>query len=870
MAKLLRSATTAVKQIRSRLQRLPQWREHGRPIPRIAWAAGYSIVVSGIGLTSGFWGIQQFGGLETLELFIFDRFTRWQPDAAPDPRLLIVTITESDIKRYRWPISDHILAQALRQLQTNQPKVIGLDLYRPQPNPPGKAALDTQLKAQNLIAITEAANDIAAPSVVEAERVGFNDLTFDADGILRRNLMFVAGKDQDYYSFALRMVLAYFRDQPLSLRYTPQALQLGTATIVPLEPTSGGYQAADARGYQILLNYRARSQVAQTISLSQLLDGQVNPAWVRDKIVLIGTTAPSIKDQFNTPYSADESASFQMPGVVIHAQMTSQLLGIVSGHHGGFQFWSQSSELLWLWTWTLIGGFLVWKLRHPLAFGIATLVCLLIISSISWVLFVYSVWIPVAQPILGLIAAVGLAMAHRLLYTTTRDSLTGLLNQGSIVRYLRRSLDKISHRQAPSTLGVLFLSLDRFPLIYKSLGQHSSDRLILQLLSRWQTILPRSTRLARVSQDEFVIALQHPKTDALTTLADQLQTALAQPFLIDQRSVAITASIGIALTQADHWHTPENLLRDANTAMYRAKTLGTDHYQVFAAGMLTEAVDQFTLENELRRGIAAQEFVLYYQPIVCLRSGAISGFEALIRWQHPSKGFIPPLKFIPLAEETGLIIPLGQWIFQSACQQAYQWQQQFPNQHLVISINLSGRQFDQPDLVDQLARIIQDTQVQEARVKFEITESMVMGDVEAAIDVMLRLKSLGCQLGMDDFGTGYSSLSQIRRLPIDTLKVDRSFIQKLGASREDYEIVRMIISLGHILGMDVIAEGVETQADAETLRSLGCEFGQGYFWAKPLPATEATEQLQHQAQAQAQAILSHLPTLILEDQNQCN
>ncbi|MBL1175223.1 EAL domain-containing protein [Pantanalinema sp. GBBB05] len=860
MTKFLRSAPTVIKQIRSQLQRLLRWHESRQPIPRIAWAAGGSIIVSATGLTGCFWGIQQVGGLQTLELLIFDRLVQRQPDAGTDPRLLIVTITEPDINRYRWPLSDQIVAQTLQQLQTYQPKVIGLDLYRDIHNPPGTAALDAQLRAKNLIAITENASAIAAPSVVEAERVGFNDLTFDADGVLRRNLMFVAGKDQDYYSFALRLVLAYFKDDHLSLRYTPQTLQVGTATIVAIDPTSGGYQTADTRGYQVLLNYRRR-QVAQTISLSQVLDGQVNPAWVRDKIVLIGTTAPSLKDRFYTPYSADQQNSFQMPGVVLHAQMTSQLLDMTTGQNSGFQFWSQGSEQLWLWTWTLIGGFLVWKLRHPLAFGLATLVCLFIIIGISWALFMYSIWIPIAEPILGLIAAVGLAMAHRLLYTTTRDPLTGLLNQSSVGRYLRRSLDHLSRYQPPVTLGVLFLSLDRFPLIAKSLGQTSSDRLLLQLISRWQRTLPRSARLARVSQDEFVIALRDPQKDAFTALAEQLQTALAQPFLIHQRSVAITASIGIALTQADHWHTAENLLRDAHTAMYRAKTLGTDHYQVFATGMLTEAVDQFTLENELRRGIVAQEFVLYYQPIVCLKSGIIVGFEALVRWQHPSQGFIPPLKFIPLAEETGLIIPLGQWIFQAACQQAHQWQRQFPEQNLMISINLSGRQFDQPGLIDQLARIIQETQICEARLKLEITESMVMGDVEAAIDIMLRLKALGCKLGMDDFGTGYSSLSQIRRLPIDTLKVDRSFVQKLGASQEDYEIARMIISLGHTLGMDVIAEGVETQTDAETLRSMGCEFGQGYFWAKPLPATEATERLRQQNQL----ITCNLSTSLLED-----
>jgi diguanylate cyclase (GGDEF)-like protein len=800
--------------------------------------------VSGTVITGLFSGIQLFGGLQTLELFVFDRFMQGRKEAAPDPRLLIVTITEQDLYRYRWPLSDQILAETLRRLQSYQPKAIGLDLYRDFPHPPGAAALSTQLRAKNLIAITEIVGGIAAPAEVEVERVGFNDFTLDADGVLRRNLLFVDGAQQDYYSLALRLVLAYFKDHHLSLHPTPNALQLGTMTIAPLEPTSGGYQTADTRGYQILLNYRRRQQVAPAITLSEVLDNRINPAWVKDKIVLIGTIAPSLKDEFYTPYSAEQQTNFQMPGVIIHAQMTSQLLDMAASHSQGFQFWSQGSERLWLWAWTLVGGLLVWKLRHPLTFGLATLGCLLIMGGISWIFFVDSVWIPTAEPMLGLTVAVGCAMAHRLLYTITCDPLTGLLNQGAFVRYLRRSLTRISRRHLPLTVGVIFLSLDRFPLLSKSLGQQSSDQLILQLISRWRKILPRSTWLARASHDEFVIALQHSDQAVLTTLADQLQTTLTQPLLVHSRSVAVTTSMGIALTQPDHWHTPENLLRDAHTAMYRAKALGTNHYQVFATGMLTETIEQFTLENELRRGIAEQEFVLYYQPIVRLKSGAIAGFEALVRWQHPSQGFIPPLKFIPLAEETGLIIPLGEWIFQSACQQASQWQRQFPSQPLVVSINLSARQFDHPDLIWQLAQIIKQTNVDASALKLEITESMVMSDVEAAIDVMLRLKSLGCQLGIDDFGTGYSSLSQIRRFPLDTLKVDRSFVQKIGASSADYEIARMIISLGHTLGMDVIAEGVETSADAETLRSLGCEFGQGYFWAKPLPVNEATERLQ--------------------------
>ena len=837
-----------VTRLRSLLQRIQRMGDRTLPPSRIVWVAGRSIVLSSAIVTGVLLGIRSLGGLEALELFVLDRFVQFQPDAAPDERLLVVTITEQDLHRHRWPLSDQILAQALKQLQSHRPRVIGLDLYRDLPHPPGEAALIAQLQAKNLIAITEVVSGIAPPPGVEAERIGFNDLTLDPDGVLRRNLLLVTTEDKDYYSFALRVSLTYLHQEGVFFQYHPEALFLGSRSIARLEPTSGGYQTADTRGYQTLLDYRSRRDVARTVTLTQVLDNQIDPDWVGDKVVLIGTVAPSLKDQVYTPYSASQQDTFQMPGVIIHAQMVSQLLDIAAGKNRLFRFWQPRAERFWLWTWTLTGAFLAWKLRHPVAFGVAGLGCLLAIGGTGWVLFSHLIWIPVAEPGLALIGAMGLAMAHRLLYTTTRDPLTGLLNRAAFGRSLGRSLTRLS-RQPSSTLGVMVLSLDRFQLIYKSLGDAIGDHLLLQVIRRWRAHLPRSAQLARVGQEEFAVSLQRSGKESLIDLAKQLQEAMTEPFWIRQQPVLTTASIGMAVTQPEHVYTPGNLLRDAHTAMYRARTMGTDRYAVFATGMLSETVDQFTLENDLRRGIAAQEFVLYYQPIVWLNTEKIAGFEALVRWQHPKKGFIPPFNFIPLAEETGLIIPLGNWICQTACCQLHQWQQQFPDYSLMMSVNLSGRQFEQPDLIDQLAAIFQATQIQESSLKLEITESMVMGDVETAIDLMLRLKSLGCKLGMDDFGTGYSSLSQLRRFPIDTLKVDKSFVQKMGESHEDWEIVRMIISLGHTLGMDVIAEGVETQVEAEALRSLGCEFGQGYFWAKPLPAVEVTVLLEKQRES---------------------
>lgn len=834
------SFTAGINQVRSQLQKLLSWGDRPFFLTRMAWIAGRSVVVSGIVLTGLFYGFQRVGSLERLELAVFDQFVQLRPIAPLDSRLLVVGLTETDLHRYRWPLSDEILAQLLQKLQTLQPKVIGLDLYRDLPTPPGEPALRTQLQAKNLITITELVGGIPAPPLVERDRVGFNDFTLDADGVLRRNLLFVGAPPDGYYSFALRLGLAYHHEGGSPVRVTDTALWVGDRPLAALNRWSGGYQQADARGYQILLDYRHPQAIARTVSLTQVLANEIDPSWVKDKIVLIGTTAPSLKDAFYTPYSAAQKQDFQLPGVQVHAQMTSQLLNILAGQRAMFHFWPQTGEVLWLLSWTLVGGVVVWRWQSPVMFGLLGLLGVGAIAGIGGVLFSQLIWIPVAEPILGFVAAMGVAMAHRLRYTTTHDPVTGLYNRAAFLHYLRRSRTAHRRHSAPTALGVIFLSLEQFQQINKSLGYQTGDRLLLEVIHRWRKLLPTKTCLARVGSDEF--ALASPKTDQtyLTQLAEHLQTALAQPIELSHQSIQTAVSIGIALPQTDYVHTAENLLRAAHTAMYRAKTLGQAQYAVFAPGMLEEAANQFTLEAELRQGIANQEFVLYYQPLLSLETGAIAGFEALVRWQHPQKGLIPPFKFIPLAEETGLIVPLGQWILQAACQQAVHWRSQFPQQPLIISVNLSGRQFEQPDLVPQMAQILALTGVDSAFLKLEITESMVMGDVEAAIDRMLQLKALGCRLGLDDFGTGYSSLSYLRRFPIDTLKVDRSFVLNMAASPEDYEIVRMIISLGHTLGMDVIAEGIETQADADTLRSLQCEYGQGFFWAKPLPVAEAT------------------------------
>ncbi|MEM9818696.1 MAG: EAL domain-containing protein [Cyanobacteria bacterium P01_D01_bin.6] len=837
-------------QMRSRLGRGTQSRSHPRVVPQIFWAALQSVALSSVLVTGLGWAGQRIGWLEPLELNMFDQWVRLQPVLPDDNRLLIVGITEADIRRYGWPIQDDVLAAALAQLQTTNPTVIGLDLYRDLPVPPGESALLEQLNAPNLIAITSNAFEIPPPPTVPAERVGFNDLTLDADGILRRNLMQVGDDADPYFSFALQVSRRYWVSTGETFSYTSDALWLGTSTLRRLQPTDGGYQTADTRGYQMLIDYRHPEAIAPTLALHELLDPQTNLGALTERVVLIGSTAPSLKDFLSTPYSAVRQEAFQMSGVMVHAQMISQLLDLAAGTRSPFRFWPQWLEVIWLGVWAFTGSLLAWRLRRPVVLSLVALGCLTVIVATSGILFSYLVWIPVVGPVLAFLGALGLAMTHRVFYTTSHDALTGALNQTSLLAHLRRSLQRHQRQSQPQRLGVLYVHLDQLGLVNSSLGQATGDYMWLELMARLRSSLPKAARVARIDEDDCAIAISIFDKAALENLANTLRDDIAQPVLIPaQQSVVTDANIGIAVTQPDHVYTADNLLRDAHTAMFRAQSLGQTQYQIFATGMLEANLQRFTLEGELRQGLAEQQFELYYQPIVSLQTGKIAGFEALVRWQHPQRGFISPGMFVPLAEETGLIIPLGQWICETACQQAYEWKLQLPDEPLLISINLSGRQFEQLDLLEQLTQSLHHRSLDGLIFKLEITESMVMGDVEAAIDLMFKLRSLGCRLSLDDFGTGYSSLSYLRRFPIDTLKVDQSFVRNMLQSPEDLAIVRTIVNLAHTLAMDVIAEGVETAEDVATLRSLGAEYGQGYYWAKPLSVDAATDFLGQHLQA---------------------
>lgn len=427
---------------------------------------------------------------------------------------------------------------------------------------------------------------------------------------------------------------------------------------------------------------------------------------------------------------------------------------------------------------------------------------------------------------------------EKLVHDALHDTLTGLPNRVLLMERLRHAL-QFSQRNN-SLFAVLFIDLDRFKVINDSLGHMLGDQLLIAIAERLSQCLRPSDTVARLGGDEFVILLEDVKDRKnVTSVAKRIHQELAVPFNLEGHEVFTAASIGIAFGTKNYIR-PEELLRDADTAMYRAKEQGRGRYEIFNLGMHTHAVALLQLETDLRRALERQELLLHYQPIVSLRTQQIVGFETLLRWQHPKRGMVSPQEFIPIAEETGLIIPIGHWILQEACYQMQQWRHQFPDHELMITVNLSGKQFT-PHLIEEVRQILQITELDARCLKLEITESILMENAEFAIVTLTQLQDLGIHLAIDDFGTGYSSLSYLHRFPIDTLKIDRSFISKIDSDGEQLAIVRTIITLAWNLGMDVIAEGVETPKQLAQLRALHCDYAQGYLFCKPVSPTEVSQ-----------------------------
>lgn len=426
------------------------------------------------------------------------------------------------------------------------------------------------------------------------------------------------------------------------------------------------------------------------------------------------------------------------------------------------------------------------------------------------------------------------ALEERLQHQAFHDPLSNLPNRMLFMDRLRQALARV--RRSEGTLAVLFLDLDNFKVINDSLGHHVGDQLLIAVAERLRSCLRTQDTAARLGGDEFTVLLEDVADvrDA-THVAERIIEQLRAPFTIHGQDVYTSPSIGVALSSAEHEHA-DTLLRDADLAMYRAKTGGKARYEVFDRSLNTQAIERLELENDLRRVIEREELRVYYQPVIDLQTGRIVEVEALVRWKHPQRGLISPARFIPLAEETGLILPLGRWVLAEACRQVRAWQLEYPlDPPLMLSVNLSARQFQHPTLLDDISAIVHAAELPAESLKLEITESVAMHDATATISTLWLLKGLGIAIAIDDFGTGYSSLGYLKRFPIDALKIDRSFVDQLDLNPENRAIVKAVVTLAHTLNLSVTGEGIETLDQLEHLQSLGCERGQGFFFARPVP-----------------------------------
>lgn len=434
---------------------------------------------------------------------------------------------------------------------------------------------------------------------------------------------------------------------------------------------------------------------------------------------------------------------------------------------------------------------------------------------------------------------------EQLAFSALHDPLTCLPNRGLFMDRLHFAMDR-ARQHVNSSFAVLFLDLDRFKVVNDSLGHDVGDLLLIESARRLISCVRSGDSVARISGDEFVILLEDMNDFAdCIHIANRILYNISLPANLEGKKVFVSVSVGIVFSDS-RYERAEDILRDADIAMYQAKRQGRGRFEIFNPTMFDRAMTRLELEADLRRSLENQEFVIHYQPILNLKTRRIVGFEALVRWQHPTRGLTSPAEFIPTAEEIGLIVPLGYWILNEACHQMHVWHEQYPSDPpLTINVNLSSSQCSQPDLIEKITEILQKNQLDPSCLNLELTESLIVKDFDFTSEILLKLRELGIQVQIDDFGTGYSSLGYLHTLPIDMLKIDRTFINQLGTNNSGSEIVRTILALAHGLGMQAIAEGVETEDQLTNLEAMNCEYVQGFLFSKAVDGEAAGTMLRN-------------------------
>jgi diguanylate cyclase (GGDEF)-like protein/PAS domain S-box-containing protein len=422
----------------------------------------------------------------------------------------------------------------------------------------------------------------------------------------------------------------------------------------------------------------------------------------------------------------------------------------------------------------------------------------------------------------------------RLVYNAFHDALTGLPNRALLVDRLEHALQRYK-RHPENIFAVLYMDLDRFKVVNDSLGHNAGDQLLIDFAGKLEERVRAADTVARLGGDEFVILLEdiEGEMDA-QRIAERILEELQQPFIIEGQTIFTTASIGIVVSADDHQRA-EDVLRDADIAMYSAKSQGRGRYNLFNAELRAQASERLEIENDLRHALEYREMYLEYQPILSLDGGHLAGFEALLRWQHPRRGLITPLEFIPIAEEISQIVQIGQWVLEEACRQIKVWQAHFPTDPpLYISVNMSGKQFIHHDLSSQIEKILLATGLDPTCLHLEVTETIFLSDTAAIQSTLDKLHKLGVKLEIDDFGTGYASFGYLQRIPISRIKIDRSFISRMDTQSGENDLIASILRLTQDLGVSAVAEGIETESQKDRLQALGCAYGQGYFLSRPM------------------------------------
>ncbi len=433
-------------------------------------------------------------------------------------------------------------------------------------------------------------------------------------------------------------------------------------------------------------------------------------------------------------------------------------------------------------------------------------------------------------------------LMSKLQHNAFYDSLTGLPNRTLLMENLKKAFYR-QQRHPDWLFALLFLDLDRFKIINDSLGHSIGDQLLITLGSRLKKCLRASDTLARLGGDESIILLEELKSkEECIKVTERIHQELEKPFILNNQELFISASIGITFSSSQQYKYPEQLLRDADTAMYKAKSLGKSCHVIFDVSMHSQALKQLSLETDLQRALKHQEFLVYYQPILSLKNNRLEGVEALVRWQHPLKGLISPVDFIPIAEESGIIIELDYWVLKSACHQLCYWRNRFPTlDYLTININISAKQFLKSNLIQKIEKILAETSLEGQNLKLEITENILIENSSYVLEIFAQLREKGVQVCLDDFGTGYSSLTYLNHFPINVLKIDRSFIKNLALKNSKSAIVMAIVAMARELKINTIAEGIETLEQLNFLKSLDCFGGQGYYFSHPLASEEMTQ-----------------------------